>query len=204
MAIINCSECGREISSTANRCPYCGKATASYEVNTSKLAVILGTLPFDIGGAVLLIIGLVRLSEDESEEALIMLVLGVVILLVGLIANASLMSSIRKKEQELQMEQMLADEQNGDAVTRMKGKGATKNGAVVCPMCGTSVYRGDKCTVCGFDFRKLLEMVENSPEYEGDKVRTYPKQDRKKVCSKCGYTFREDCNFCENCGNKIR
>jgi Na+-translocating ferredoxin:NAD+ oxidoreductase RnfG subunit len=63
MAIIKCAECGKEISSTANVCPNCGKARKQ----TSGCAMIAAIM---IGGGVLMsIIANIQTSHIEQQNA---------------------------------------------------------------------------------------------------------------------------------------
>jgi hypothetical protein len=66
MALINCPECGRQVSDTARNCPGCG-----YEISkstSSKIAYAIGRKPLLIGvGIAIIIICIVSISWNETD-----------------------------------------------------------------------------------------------------------------------------------------
>ncbi len=79
MALINCSECGRSISSEAAACPGCGRAMRSTQV--SRLGAG-GT--FEAIGTALCVTGvLLFLPEGLGRVAALLLLAGIVVFLIG-------------------------------------------------------------------------------------------------------------------------
>lgn len=49
MALINCPECGKEISDMAKNCPNCGYCLSKREIKNNRICFILGIISFLIG-----------------------------------------------------------------------------------------------------------------------------------------------------------
>lgn len=49
MALINCPECGKEISDMAKSCPNCGYNSSKIEIKNNKISLIMGIISFFIG-----------------------------------------------------------------------------------------------------------------------------------------------------------
>ena len=82
MAMIKCHECGREISDSADRCPHCGRASKKHEMDLALIALVIGSIPFDIGGIILLLVGINKYNEayfsSQQDSARLMIILGIV------------------------------------------------------------------------------------------------------------------------------
>ena len=67
MALIKCTECGKEISSKANTCPHCGAPLVKEKKKGSCLTKILGIFILFIG-LIFMIGALSNMVSSESEE----------------------------------------------------------------------------------------------------------------------------------------
>ena len=67
MALIKCTECGKEISSKAKTCPHCGAPLVKEKKKGSCLTKILGMVILFIG-LIFMIGALSNMVSSESEE----------------------------------------------------------------------------------------------------------------------------------------
>lgn len=79
MALINCSECGKEISNKASSCPGCGNP-----VNNSTKTVKRAGAKYESFGFILIIVGMFMMFADYGGRlGTALFILGFIIFVVG-------------------------------------------------------------------------------------------------------------------------
>jgi len=103
MALINCKECGKEISDTAKKCPNCGyedkNNTTSSDNSFGIIGMIIGFISFFLDffglvsatGLVFSIIGLTKSNKGNAKFAIIGIVCNSIELILKIIQLCGLM-----------------------------------------------------------------------------------------------------------------
>lgn len=224
MAMIKCAECGKEISSTAERCPNCGYKTA----HGRSMTEAKGLLAYYVISVILLLVGVwlffanlgdfmecIEASKskwftgftDEGEKVIVKFVMGCCFLVGGIID----MLIIKKKADALNSSRKTATSQYTDDVKTQLGNQQLKTTDWKCT-CGRVNRNYVYTCACGLG------------KYEQTKQETPIKNDRWEceschatnppaaaVCTKCGSRreqpvklVAEDSCFCTQCGTRCR
>lgn len=158
MALIKCKECGKEISSTAGNCPYCGYRTEhGRSVSEAKVYLVWGAI-----NSILLVVGLImflgnlqefidrfdyldnyKYFSDEGQKAIRDFGIGVVILISCFIDSCILWDKAK---------QLQASGDNGSN---------TQSGEWVCQRCDTlNQPKANSCVRCGMGRKGVQVQIE--------------------------------------------
>lgn len=137
MALIKCEECGREISSTAEKCPYCGYSTQyghdAVEKKHCALYATVGTTELFIGVFMVLlnfsefvdkfpdIAEYYKYFSDESKTAIWIFIIGVLLLIHGISNLANMVSKVSKM-QEREIDEYMAKQRKTEKYNNNKNE----------------------------------------------------------------------------------
>ena len=152
MALINCKECGKEISDTAVRCPNCGCKTAHGEGQTEAKAQLVGWV-INVG---LMIIGAIlflgnisefldgaessyfwrALKYDDDVQKIVYSTLIGASMLIGGICGISALNNQLKKEELAKKVALITEPLPGEEIVEIERIPESKQEVGTCQKCG--------------------------------------------------------------------
>lgn len=192
MAMIKCGECQKEISSTAENCPYCGARTARGGVVAAAKVILVQW----VIAVIIMLVGVIALlvnfsdymdlSEhmeyykyfsDDEKSTVIWFWVGVVALIVGVIDIIIIGSQARKMRYQAEMVSTYSRPSGSDYSFAPPRSGSTASNNIPT--------------------WKRIEME------EAEKAKAAQEQARKESqCAFCGAEIPEGSKFCGACGRK--
>ena len=224
MAMIKCKECGKEISSTAEKCPHCGYKTAhGQNVSGAKMLLVFWaiTIVCMVVGVILLLVNMGEFMDlkdyldefkyfsDEEQKAVQTFGVGVLMSIGGFGMMIALSLDARRLQNSGGNSYL--SENNGYSATATQynvewecSRCYTTNapGASRCVKCGAAKNSGPSS---GIQERiptwKRIQMEEAQQKAEQEKTQKEANTQANK-CAFCGEPMSEGQQFCGACGKK--
>ncbi len=221
MAIIKCNECGKEISTTAENCPYCGYRTAhGRSVSEAKGYLIWGVIAL-----ILLFVGFVMVMTNaerffelqeysdyrkyfsEDDKKVVRSFWIGVFLLISSVVDACIVWS-----------KMKAIRDSGDNGFLEEGIGVYGSTEWNCKRCGvTNSGKADRCVRCGLDrwnraptveqkipaWKRVEMEAQKAAEAGKDSLTQSEQEYGGRFCVSCGQKVQPGQTFCGGCGIRL-
>lgn len=210
MALIKCTECGKEISDSAVSCPHCGCKTAQARKNeeakifrNTTLTVNIICIALDIIGAFLFIPGISKLHDygynlfldnwaDSYRSTVVEAgrrsVTGLVLIIIGFV-GAILFKKFFVDRVNANSKFSPRDERMEHFYKNIPS--APKSTRKCCPHCG-KVVTSDICEICG-------KSIDSAPDKTPTRQRIQQEDDGCWICPSCGRKNLSTRTDCWNC-----